>query len=502
MRLAQFLDSLSKDQLIDRLNLALDGASLGIWDWDLRDNSVQFDRRWCEILGLSVEAITMDLSTWSDRVHPDDIAGCYADIQAYLRGDTQVYENIHRMRHAKGEWIYILDRGRVSGWDAQGRAIRFTGTHFDCTATERAKRILQHQRELFAELVRNLPSAVAMFDANDRYLAASDEWLRAYALDVDLIVGRTHSELGSSLPLEWARPWLEAKTGKCVSSEQEPVRWTDGLQRYLRWSMRPWRSGDDGVAGLIVTFEDVTKTIEERMARERELRLSALGLMAGGVAHEINTPLQSMLLHAALIDESLAVESPKLDFLRQSSSAIVSTIKQITGIVEALRTVSRCRPSDPLIRVDVRTLVLQIVELSRSRFANAGITFHTELPDPCDAQVMARPADIGQILLNLLNNAFDAVVDRAQPWVKLTIDLLDSEVVLRVTDSGLGVAADIQDKLMTPFYTTKPLGQGSGLGLSLSKSLAENLGGLLVYVSTATHTTFELRLVRVRDGDE
>ena len=71
----RFLDELTSAQLLERLDLALEGANLGIWDWDLRDNSVQFDRRWCEMLGLDHATTPMVLDTWSARVHPDDVDG-------------------------------------------------------------------------------------------------------------------------------------------------------------------------------------------------------------------------------------------------------------------------------------------------------------------------------------------------------------------------------------------------------------------------------------------
>jgi PAS domain S-box-containing protein len=498
MALKQFLDSLTNEQLIDRLNLALDGAALGIWDWDLRDNTVQFDRRWCDLLGLSVEAIEMNLSTWESRVHPDDLAGCHADILAYLEGRTSAYENIHRMRHANGEWVYILDRGRVSGWDTDGRPIRFTGTHFDCTPTERAKRVLQHQRALLADLVRNLPSAVAMFDADDRYLAASDQWLRFYGLDGPTIVGCVHAEVGPPLPEAWAGPWREAKLGRLVTSEHDRIVGPDGRPRFLRWSMRPWRGSDESVAGLIVMFEDITESIEARLARERESRLSALGLMAGGVAHEINTPLQSMLCYAGMIEKSIKSAQVDVNFLHTCNAAILTTIEQIATTVDALRTVSRCHPSDPLIRVDAGALVQQIADLSRSRFRAAEIELRLELPGR-PAWVMARPGAVGQILINLLNNAFDAVEGREARWVTLALELRERAVVLAVIDSGPGIPADILDTLMSPFCTTKPLGLGTGLGLSLSKSLAEGLGGALTHVAAATHTTFELHLPQSRD---
>lgn len=199
MSLAQCLDDLSTRQLADRLDLALEGAALGIWDWDLRDNSVQFDRRWCEMLGLKHDEIVMELATWSSRVHPDDIAGCYGDIQAYLAGKTEFYENIHRMRHVDGHWVYILDRGRASGWDEAGEAIRFTGTHFDCSATEHARRTVDQQRGLLARFVRDLPGAVALFDARGRYLAASAAWNRWFRAD-QTPFGSTPLEAGCALP--------------------------------------------------------------------------------------------------------------------------------------------------------------------------------------------------------------------------------------------------------------------------------------------------------------
>lgn len=119
------------------LGLALEGTKLGIWDRYLADNSVKFDRRWAEMLGLDHSTIKMELATWESRVHPDDLEHCYADIKAYMDGNTSHYRNIHRMKHANGEWIYILDQGKYSGWDELGNPTRFTGTHLEVTEQKR-----------------------------------------------------------------------------------------------------------------------------------------------------------------------------------------------------------------------------------------------------------------------------------------------------------------------------------------------------------------------------
>lgn len=117
----------------DRLEYVLDGAGLGSWDWWLDTNKVSYDRRWCEMIGLKHEETKQDLVTWDSLVHPDDKEKCYADIKRHLEGKSEYYENVHRMRHKDGSWVWILDRGRISERDSFGKPRRFTGTHFNIT---------------------------------------------------------------------------------------------------------------------------------------------------------------------------------------------------------------------------------------------------------------------------------------------------------------------------------------------------------------------------------
>jgi PAS domain S-box-containing protein len=138
------------------LNLALEGANLGIWDWNLEDNSVKFDRRWAEMLGLDIEEVEMSLSTWESRVHPDDIEQCYKDIEAYLCGETSHYENIHRMKHTNGKWVYILDQGKASLYDKSGKAIRFTGTHLNITLQKKQEEEVKKAERAKSDFLANM----------------------------------------------------------------------------------------------------------------------------------------------------------------------------------------------------------------------------------------------------------------------------------------------------------------------------------------------------------
>ncbi|QDU65197.1 hybrid sensor histidine kinase/response regulator [Engelhardtia mirabilis] len=126
-------------QKTERLELVLEGTQLGMWDWNPQTGAVQFNERWAQMLGHDLSEIPFNLGSWQSRVHPDDLDACFADIQAHIEERTPAYENVHRMRHKDGSWVYILDRGKVVRRDGDGNAVRFTGTHTDITAQKRAE---------------------------------------------------------------------------------------------------------------------------------------------------------------------------------------------------------------------------------------------------------------------------------------------------------------------------------------------------------------------------
>ncbi len=137
------------------LELALDGTGLGIWDWNLKDDSVVFDKRWAGMLGYDLDQIEMNLAFWLTRIHPEDLNRRNAAIRAYTDGQTDRYETTYRLKHKLGPWIQIIDRGRFSDWDEKGNPIRFTGTQLDITqkivaeeALAKQKTIAQHHAKL------------------------------------------------------------------------------------------------------------------------------------------------------------------------------------------------------------------------------------------------------------------------------------------------------------------------------------------------------------------
>jgi len=133
----------------ERLELVLDGGNIGCWDWNPQTNGVVFNERWCNMLGYTLSEVPQELSSWDRLVHPEDKAQCYVDIGAHVEGGRPFYENIHRMQHKDGHWVYILDRGKVMERDAEGQPVRFSGTHTDVTEIKTME--LRQQEQLARE---------------------------------------------------------------------------------------------------------------------------------------------------------------------------------------------------------------------------------------------------------------------------------------------------------------------------------------------------------------
>ncbi|HEY9129222.1 MAG TPA: EAL domain-containing protein [Sulfurovum sp.] len=138
-------------KLKERMELALLGSNDGVWDWNILENTVYFSPRWKEMIGYTDEELPNEVSTWNDRIHPDDKENTWKDVYKNVHGETEYYENIHRLRHKDGHWVWILDRGKVQ-LDENGKAVRMIGTHTDITQEKEDQLKILHQAQMIEQI--------------------------------------------------------------------------------------------------------------------------------------------------------------------------------------------------------------------------------------------------------------------------------------------------------------------------------------------------------------
>lgn len=236
---------------------------------------------------------------------------------------------------------------------------------------------------------------------------------------------------------------------------------------------------------------------QQQQALIGSAKMSALGEMAGGIAHEINNPLAVIKSISSQMTEILSENESEKDLLKEMSETVEKTADRIAKIVHGLRVFSRDATADNFQLVSVKKLFEETASLCRERFKNHNIELIVDEPQT-PLTFEGQDIQVSQVLLNLLNNAHDAISNRKEKWVRLSAVDKGETVEIQVTDCGDGIPLEIQKKIFQPFFTTKEVGKGTGLGLSISHGIIKSHHGELSIDNSCANTRFVLQLPKTR----
>lgn len=238
--------------------------------------------------------------------------------------------------------------------------------------------------------------------------------------------------------------------------------------------------------------ENLKKLEIEHQKQLQVQKMSSLGEMAGGVSHEINNPLMVIIGKSHQIKRDLRGVLNEDDKSFVNLEKIDAMVHRISKIIRALRNFSRNSQHDPSERVTFDSILELTLDLCRERFASHGIALTIKCQS--DIYLLCRPTEISQVLLNLLNNAFDACFNVPNAEVSILASINEDYVDIKIIDNGPGIKPENINKIMQPFFTTKDVGKGTGLGLSISKGLIEAHDGSLSYIPDPNQTIFQIIL--------
>jgi PAS domain S-box-containing protein len=272
----------------------------------------------------------------------------------------------------------------------------------------------------------------------------------------------------------------------------------DGSVKWVSWSGRTLL-GFNYLTGRDITelkaAEDAARRRQAELASHSKLQ--AIGLMAANMAHEINNPLTIIYGEGLLLRKMLEQGVSDSDKFRRMADNVVKMSERLNGIVNGLRTLARDGSMDPMEVVTLRQIIDATVPFCRGEIQSRKIAFNVHMPKE-DVFVCGRPVQLSQVLLNLLNNASDALSARhVGAEIAISTRFTESRVEILVHDNGPGVPPAIRERLFQPFVSSKEAGRGMGLGLSISRSMIVDNGGDLFLQEDPSGTTFVISLPRV-----
>lgn len=371
----------------------------------------------------------------------------------------------------------------------------------DVTAQREAEQEVNRQREFVEEVINAIPDALYVMDENHKFIYGNRVFAGLIQKNLGEYVGRSPQDF---LPEAEAKSLIrynqEVLKSGLPNEVEEDYLSTENRKRYFLSKRIPFSLGD-GSRVLISIMRDFTerRTLEHELqvsrARQEEAsRLATLGETAGGIAHEINNPLNVLVgvaeLMKAKVEKDGSIDKEKLF---EYCERIVKYSMRIAKIVRGLRSISRDASQDPFQEVPLSQVVEETLELCRHHFSSRGIELVVKRQDE-ELYVSGRLAQISQIIMNLINNARDAVEGLENPTVHIEVGETAQMGYIRVWDSGPGVTEEVEAKIMRPFFTTKPPGKGTGLGLSISKSIAIEHRGDLFLNKQISRSCFELHI--------
>ncbi len=519
-----------------RLDGIIRGTNAGTWEWNVQTGEVAFNERWAEIIGYTLDELSpTTIATWAALAHPDDLQQSNALLEQHFRGESDYYEFESRMRHKDGDWVWVLDRGKVASWTADGRPQMMLGTHQEITRRKRTEaelaRLSVLQRELMClatEFV-NVPLE-RQDEAIERSLATMGQLIRAdraYLFSYDFHQRRmsnTHEWCAAGItaekdnlqgiPLDAFPLWTDTHCrGELMSvpsvaalPADSPLRQAlepQGIQSLITLplmqksvclgfvgfdAVREQRIWQESEVALLRVLAELYAHFEARRGWEREMRelqqrltlardaaqeaALAKSLFLANMSHEIRTPLNAILGYAQIMEHECRT-CPNGNRLTAITRSGEHLLTLITDLLDQVRRDTGAVTLAP--RVFDFPQTLEDVRLMFARRPGAAqVTLQASCGPDVPRCIWADEGKVRQVLVNLVGNALKFT---SKGWVRMTASRVPGGtpegilLAVDVEDTGCGIREDERDGIFELFAQTES-GRKTGKGTGLGLPLS------------------------------
>jgi PAS domain S-box-containing protein len=530
-------------QTQERLELALQGADLASWDWNIATGEVVFDRRWAEMLGYELGELAPHVNTWIRAVHPEDWPRVRRALDDCFQGISPLYESEHRLCTKSGSYIWVLDRGKIFSRDEDGNPRRMVGTELDITERKR----IQDGQAFLAEVGTILASSLQMEETLGRIARVALGSL-ADCVIVDIVeddgdglsrVLVVHSDPAKEALCDQIRRFRLAR-GRSLSGAEKPSAEKPRLipeiadadlvavaesKEHLEVirALAPQSliavplHGREGVLGTLTFISTSTRRygardlelasdlayraglaidnarLYETARRATRVRDEVLGI----VAHDLRNPLGTVLMQTALLARRGTEPDRAIEAVERAAHRMNRLIEDLLDITQ----IEAEKLSLDRSMLDARALVTDCVEAQSMLVESGHLTLRLEIEHELPS-LWADRHRLSQVFENLIGNAVKFTPEGGR--VSVGAAARDGEILFWVTDTGQGIAPEDVPHLFDRFWQARK-GQrhGAGLGLPIVKGIVEAHGGRIwVESALGQGSTFFFTIPAVRPFDE
>lgn len=441
-----------------------------------------FNKRWLAYAGLTADQAQG--WGWTIAVHPDDLRTLVEYWQTIMSSGRSG-EIEARLRRFDGVYRWFLFRATPSFDD--GRVIKWYGTNTDIEERKRVEGALKRSETYLAEAQRLTHTGSCAIDGTSReILYWSEEMFRLFAFDPqqglplwDQWVQRIHAEDRDKFKMDADRTFLE----KVHCDVEFRTVTPDGSVKQIHGIGHPVLSPSGELVQVVGTMIDVTERTRADEARERlhqleaDLahmnRVSTIGELTASLAHELKQPIGAAVTNAEVCVRLLDRAQPDIGEAHEAALEMVKDARRAADIIDRVRSLYQ-KGSSELEAIEVNEVIGEMVVILQNEANRHSVTVRADLGEGIPA-VVADRVQLQQLLLNLMLNGIEAIRDRSGELSIKSQLTDDGQLLISVTDTGVGLPTENVDQIFNPFFTTKY--KGTGLGLAIARSIVESHGG-------------------------